>query len=220
MATRRGAGLASSTRNTAVRARATRPGRGRTAGDGPARHGGACRAAGAVGTANRHGPRIHALIWEPLAPPAPADSAGPAGQPPAGGPGTAVLETSADALIETLSTLAARQREHRTHTADRLTHVLDSALLPANLTDMALYYRAKAHRDLGRSTASRQGMQQVAAGTTRLAPAEASSTLPALAATSPPPWPPPRTSAGPDASTASSAESGEERGPNASPCRR
>ncbi|MFE3875461.1 ATP/GTP-binding protein [Kitasatospora sp. NPDC059146] len=108
-------------------------------------------------------------IWEPLAPPAPAR---PAGQAPAGGPGgAAVLGTPADALVETLSTLAARQREHRTHTADRLTRVIDSALLPEDLTDMALYYRAKAHRDLGRTGASRQGMRQVAAGTTRLAPA-------------------------------------------------
>ncbi|MGW7448139.1 ATP/GTP-binding protein [Kitasatospora sp. NPDC054795] len=107
-------------------------------------------------------------IWEPLAPPAPA----PAGQPAVGGPGgVAVLDTPADALVETLSTLGARQREHRTRTADRLTRVIDSRLLPEDLTDMALYYRAKAHRDLGRGAASRQGMQQVAAGTTRLAPA-------------------------------------------------
>ncbi|MBP0453951.1 ATP/GTP-binding protein [Kitasatospora sp. RG8] len=108
-------------------------------------------------------------VWEPLAPPAPAV---PAGQATTGGPAdTAVLQTPADALVETLSALAARQREHRTHTADRLTRVIDSALLPEDLTDMALYYRAKAHRDLGRTNASRQAMQQVAAGTTRLAPA-------------------------------------------------
>ncbi|MEV7783613.1 ATP/GTP-binding protein [Kitasatospora sp. NPDC088351] len=108
-------------------------------------------------------------VWEPLAPPAPD---APAGQAAAAGPASAaVLGTPADALVETLSTLAARQREHRTRTADRLTRVLDSRLLPEDLTDMALYYRAKAHRDLGRGRASRQGMQQVAAGTTRLAPA-------------------------------------------------
>ncbi|MFJ9447177.1 ATP/GTP-binding protein [Kitasatospora sp. NPDC101235] len=108
-------------------------------------------------------------VWEPLAPPAPDV---PAAQAAAGGPtGAAKLDTPADALVETLSALAARQREHRTHTADRLTRVIDSRLLPEDLTHMALYYRAKAHRDLGRSTASRQGMQQVAAGTTRLAPA-------------------------------------------------
>ncbi|MFF7459084.1 ATP/GTP-binding protein [Kitasatospora sp. NPDC008115] len=115
-------------------------------------------------------------VWEPITPP-PADSSAapgaPAGQAAAGGPDStvAVLATPADALVEALRTLAARQREHRTHTADRLTRVIDSRLLPADLTDLALYYRAKAHRDLGRTTASRQGMQQVAAGTTRLAPA-------------------------------------------------
>ncbi|MFJ9460919.1 ATP/GTP-binding protein [Kitasatospora sp. NPDC101447] len=108
-------------------------------------------------------------IWEPLAPPVSAD---PVRQATAGGsPGAAVLETPADALVETLSTLAARQREHRTRTADRLTRVLDSRLLPEDLTDLARYYRAKAHRDLGRTGASRRGMQKVAAGTTRLAPA-------------------------------------------------
>ncbi|MGY0466827.1 ATP/GTP-binding protein [Kitasatospora sp. cg17-2] len=98
-------------------------------------------------------------VWEPLAPPA-ADTA----------PGSG-LDTPAEALVETLAALAARQREHRTHTADRLTRVIDSRLLPADLTDLALYYRAKAHRDLGRTIASREGMQKVAAGTTRLAPA-------------------------------------------------
>ncbi|MGA5823547.1 ATP/GTP-binding protein [Kitasatospora sp. NPDC094028] len=100
-------------------------------------------------------------VWEPLAPPA-ADP-----RPAAG----AVLETPADALVETLSALGARQHEHRARTADRLTRVLDTELLPAGLADLALYYRAKAHRDLGRADASRQGMQQVADGTTRLAPA-------------------------------------------------
>ncbi|MQS16191.1 hypothetical protein F7Q99_29170 [Streptomyces kaniharaensis] len=39
------------------------------------------------------------------------------------------------------------------------------------LTDLALYYQAKAHRDLGRNEASRRGMQHVADGGTRLAPA-------------------------------------------------
>ncbi|MFJ6384642.1 ATP/GTP-binding protein [Kitasatospora sp. NPDC092039] len=108
-------------------------------------------------------------VWEPLAPPAPTR---PPGQPAVDGPdGVAVLGTPADALVETLSAIASRQREHRTRTADRLTRVIDSHLLPADLTDMALYYRAKAHRDLGRAAASRQGMQQVAAGATRLAPA-------------------------------------------------
>ncbi|MFH8385334.1 ATP/GTP-binding protein [Kitasatospora sp. NPDC018058] len=108
-------------------------------------------------------------IWEPLAPPAPANVPGQATT--IGHGDDIALDTPADALVETLSALAARQREHRTRTADRLTRVIDSHLLPEDLTDMALYYRAKAHRDLGRTGASRQGMQQVAAGTTRLAPA-------------------------------------------------
>ncbi|WP_380286467.1 ATP/GTP-binding protein [Kitasatospora purpeofusca] len=122
-------------------------------------------------------------VWEPIAPPAPTSGTDTdtdtgtgtgtdTGQTSEDGPsGAAVLQTPADALVEALRTLAARQREHRTHTADRLTRVIDSRLLPADLTDLALYYRAKAHRDLGRAAASRQGMQQVAAGTTRLAPA-------------------------------------------------
>ncbi|MFF2618998.1 hypothetical protein [Kitasatospora sp. NPDC058046] len=67
--------------------------------------------------------------------------------------------------------VASALTDHLARTADRLTRVIDSALLPADLTDMALYYRAKAHRGLGRGGASRQGMQQVAVGTTRLAPA-------------------------------------------------
>ncbi|MFJ9847230.1 ATP/GTP-binding protein [Kitasatospora sp. NPDC101155] len=98
-------------------------------------------------------------VWEPLDPPAAPGQAGTS------------LETPADALVETLSALGARQREHRTHTADRLTRVIDSRLLPEDLADMALYYRAKAHRDLGRATASREGMRHVAEGRSRLAPA-------------------------------------------------
>ncbi|MFE9123703.1 hypothetical protein [Streptomyces sp. NPDC007172] len=98
-------------------------------------------------------------VWEPLAP--------PAGQGPAGGP----PGTAADTLVDVLSALARRQHEHREITVARLTTVLDSAVLPAELHDMALYYRAKADRDLGRSAASRTGMQQVVDGGGRLAPA-------------------------------------------------
>jgi hypothetical protein len=97
-------------------------------------------------------------IWEPLAPPTPAATAVP-------------LETAADALVETLSAIARRQYEHREHTAARLTAVTNTGLLPAELHEMAVYYRAKAERDLGRSAASRQGMQLVANGGGRLAPA-------------------------------------------------
>ncbi|MFF5475363.1 ATP/GTP-binding protein [Streptomyces achromogenes] len=97
-------------------------------------------------------------VWEPLAPPA---------RPGA----TAGLETPADALVELLAALARRQHEHRSTTAARLTTVTSSRLLPADLHEMGLYYLAKAHRDLGNSAASRQGMQTVAAGGGRLAPA-------------------------------------------------
>ncbi|MEV7980862.1 ATP/GTP-binding protein [Streptomyces sp. NPDC086519] len=95
-------------------------------------------------------------VWEPLAPP---DT------------GSTGLDTAADALVELLSALARRQHQHRSHTVDRLTTVIDSRLLPDDLQDMALYYRAKAHRDLGDSPASRAGMQAVADGQGRLAPA-------------------------------------------------
>lgn len=93
-------------------------------------------------------------MWEPLAPPD-TDTTG--------------LETAADALVELLSALARRQHQHRSHTVARLTTVIDSRLLPDDLQHMALYYRAKAHRDLGDSPASRAGMQAVADGQGRLA---------------------------------------------------
>ncbi|MFC9431909.1 ATP/GTP-binding protein [Streptomyces sp. NPDC056987] len=102
-------------------------------------------------------------VWEPLAPPAPTVRT-------AAGAETE-LETPADALVETLSALARRQHEHRERTVDRLTAVTDTRLLPAELHEMAVYYQAKAQRDLGRSDASRRGMQLVADGGGRLAPA-------------------------------------------------
>ncbi|MET9572445.1 ATP/GTP-binding protein [Streptomyces virginiae] len=97
-------------------------------------------------------------VWEPIAPPARPG-------------GTTGLETAADALVELLAALARRQHEHRSVTASRLTSVTSSGLLPADLQQMAVYYLAKAHRDLGQSAASRQGMQLVADGGGRLAPA-------------------------------------------------
>ncbi|MER8159959.1 ATP/GTP-binding protein [Streptomyces sp. NPDC094472] len=97
-------------------------------------------------------------IWEPLAPPTDDRNA-------------AALQTPADALVETLSALARRQHEHRERTAARLTAVTDTGLLPEELQQMAVYYLAKAQRDLGRSEDSRQGMQLVADGGGRLAPA-------------------------------------------------
>jgi hypothetical protein len=96
-------------------------------------------------------------VWEPLAPPArETDTA---------------LHTPAEALVEMLSALARRQHEHRAHTVNRLTAIIDSHLLPAELHEMAVYYRAKAYRDIGQSADSRRGYQQVADGAGRLAPA-------------------------------------------------
>ncbi len=91
--------------------------------------------------------------WEPLSPPASAASQG------AVDPG---LDTPADALAELLSAITRRQHEHRQRTADRLTAVLDTHLLPAELTELAWYYRAKAHKDLARNDDTRTGMQHVA----------------------------------------------------------
>ncbi|MFJ4972788.1 ATP/GTP-binding protein [Streptomyces sp. NPDC088755] len=101
-------------------------------------------------------------VWEPVSPPAPAHAPATAG---------AGVETAADALAELLSTLARRQHEHRSITADRLTALTGTGLLPGELHDMALYYLAKAQRDLGRSEDSRRGMSYVADADGRLAPA-------------------------------------------------
>ncbi|MEU1668522.1 ATP/GTP-binding protein [Streptomyces sparsogenes] len=92
-------------------------------------------------------------VWEPLA--LAADTEAP--------------DTPADAVAELLTAIVRRQREHRQRTADRLTAVLETGLLPAELTEMALYYRAKAHKDLSQNDAARTGMQQVADTGGRLA---------------------------------------------------
>ncbi|MEU0273783.1 SPOR domain-containing protein [Streptomyces sp. NPDC006307] len=97
-------------------------------------------------------------VWEPIAPPSRTGA-------------DRGLETPADALVELLAALARRQHEHRSLTASRLTAVVRTGLLPAELHEMAVYYLAKAHRDLGDSAASRHGMQLVAGGGGRLAPA-------------------------------------------------
>ncbi|MFB7031542.1 MULTISPECIES: ATP/GTP-binding protein [unclassified Streptomyces] len=99
-------------------------------------------------------------VWEPVAPPTPDTVAEGAG-----------LQTVADALAELLSTLSRRQHEHRALTADRLTALTGTGLLPGDLQEMAVYYLAKTQRDLGRSADSRRGMQYVADGGGRLAPA-------------------------------------------------
>ncbi|MGW1658384.1 hypothetical protein [Streptomyces atratus] len=93
-------------------------------------------------------------VWEPLALPTHTDP---------------IPDTPADAVAELLTAIARRQHEHRQRTADRLTAVLDAGLLPAELTEMALYYRAKAHKDLSQNDAARTGMQQVADADGRLA---------------------------------------------------
>ena len=88
-------------------------------------------------------------VWEPVAPPH--------------GALAETLRTAAEALAETLSALARRQHEHRERTAERLTAVINTSLLPARLHDLAVYYLAKVQRDLGLTELSRQNMRQVAA---------------------------------------------------------
>ncbi|MBL1086769.1 ATP/GTP-binding protein [Streptomyces actinomycinicus] len=103
-------------------------------------------------------------VWEPLAPPARTSRPVPgAGRQPEG-------DTPADALAELLDAIARRQHEHRERTAERLTAVLATGTLSGELTELALYYRAKAHKDLGRTAASLDGMRQVADAGGRLAP--------------------------------------------------
>ncbi|WP_331726458.1 ATP/GTP-binding protein [Streptomyces uncialis] len=97
-------------------------------------------------------------VWEPLA---------PAGTP--GGNAGAGPDTPADALAEVLTAIARRQHEHRARTAERLTTVLATGLLPDDATALALYYRAKAYKDLGRTGDARTGMQCVAETGGRLA---------------------------------------------------
>ncbi len=100
-------------------------------------------------------------VWEPLSAWEPLHSPVSATREPGSPDG---------ALTRLLAAIIRRQHEHRQHTADRLTAVLDTGLLPAPLIEMALYYRAKAHKDLGLNDASRADMQQVANANGRLAP--------------------------------------------------
>ncbi|MGW7688403.1 hypothetical protein ACWGMA_05865 [Streptomyces asiaticus] len=76
-------------------------------------------------------------VWEPLAPPTQPPSPSPSTEPQPG------PDTPADALAELLTAIARRQHEHRERTAERLTAVLDTGLLSGDLTELALYYRAK-----------------------------------------------------------------------------
>ncbi|MDX3851067.1 ATP/GTP-binding protein [Streptomyces sp. AK02-01A] len=98
-------------------------------------------------------------IWEPLALPAADDTS------------SSALQTAADALVETLSAIARRQHEHRERTANRLSAVLASELLPDGLVELATYYLAKAQRDLGLTDDSRRSMQRVVSTGGRLASA-------------------------------------------------
>ncbi|MGY1503740.1 tetratricopeptide repeat protein (plasmid) [Streptomyces sp. QTS52] len=105
-------------------------------------------------------------VWEPVAPPTPAPAGGASSSPgPVPGP-----DTPADALAELLTAIARRQHEHREHTAERLTTVLETGLLSGETAELALYYRAKAHKDLGRTDAALDGYRQVADADGRLAP--------------------------------------------------
>ncbi|MEU9028921.1 hypothetical protein AB0D46_15590 [Streptomyces sp. NPDC048383] len=79
------------------------------------------------------------------------------------------LETAADAWWRTLNAISRRQHKHRDRTIARLTAIIDSRRRPAELQVVAVYYRAKADRNLGHTDASRTGMQQVADGAGRLA---------------------------------------------------
>ncbi|MER8188572.1 ATP/GTP-binding protein [Kitasatospora sp. NPDC094015] len=101
-------------------------------------------------------------VWEPLVLAATGDGREPTGAVPA---------TASDALAETLGALARRQHEHRSATIRRLAAVVDTHLLPDELQHLAVYYLAKAQRDLGHRADSRRGMQLVADGGGRLAPA-------------------------------------------------
>ncbi|UYB39201.1 ATP/GTP-binding protein [Streptomyces sp. Je 1-4] len=102
-------------------------------------------------------------VWEPLAPPA-HTAPSPGTEPQPG------LDTPADALAELLVAIARRQHEHRERTAERLTAVLTTGLLSGELAELALYYRAKAHKDLARTDEALDGMRRVAEADGRLAP--------------------------------------------------
>ncbi|WP_319701000.1 hypothetical protein [Streptomyces sp. ME19-01-6] len=137
-------------------------------------------------------------IWEPLAPPTPND------------PAATGLETAADALVETLSTLGRRQHEHRERTIDRLTAVIDTGLLPTDLHEMAVYYRPRPNATSAapRIPAAACSWSPTAPAASPPRPAAAWPTSPPSPATSPPHWPPPALSAGPAATTASKATCG------------
>ncbi|WP_328894182.1 ATP/GTP-binding protein [Streptomyces sp. NBC_00236] len=100
------------------------------------------------------------FVWEPIELPAGEVSGTAEGSP-------------AEALAVTLSTIAQRQREHRSHTASRLRLVLEGGQLPDHLLELPRYFLAECDRDLGNFDASLDGMRQVADSGGRLAPTAA-----------------------------------------------
>ncbi|MFE5912770.1 hypothetical protein ACFQ6B_27320 [Streptomyces wedmorensis] len=106
-------------------------------------------------------------VWEPITLSAPITT-DPEGPERSEGVGAT---TPSDVVVDMLSTLARRQREHRGHTVDKLTRLIDPGLLGDDLTVMAVYYRAKAWRDIGHPDASRRDYQHVADHGGRLAAA-------------------------------------------------
>lgn len=76
-------------------------------------------------------------------------------------------------MAQPLTAATRRQYEHRRRTADRLTALLRTGPLDSEFTALALCYRAKDHKDLGRAADARRGMRHVAATDGRLAPGPA-----------------------------------------------
>ncbi|MFF9819021.1 ATP/GTP-binding protein [Streptomyces sp. NPDC014006] len=86
---------------------------------------------------------------------------------------TGPARTPAEALAETVTAIARRQRVHRQQVADQLSEILASSLLPPDAEDLARYHLAECQRDLGLHAESAAGMRQVAAGSSPLAPSAA-----------------------------------------------
>ncbi|MER5359795.1 hypothetical protein [Streptomyces sp. NPDC002785] len=84
-------------------------------------------------------------MWEPLALPTDTST-----EPVPG--------TPADALAELLTAIARRQHEHRQRTADRLTAVLDTGLLPAELAE------GLSARDLARARIRLEHLMEIETG--------------------------------------------------------
>lgn len=102
-------------------------------------------------------------VWEPLD----IETPGNDQQLPAG---DATVGTPAAAWVEVLNAVASRQQQHRQLTIERLSQVLDSSLLPAELEELPRYFLAEAQRDVGNVQSSMEGMRWVADHGGRLAP--------------------------------------------------